>query len=369
MVKISDDAQIQITINREAQADQTEAANTRTVAQKKTFDASSPFEEAFPLLRPIDAQRGQVLLRFTVTQLINFQRCGRQYYFDRMLRTPGVEERSVWNDAEAPEPPANLTATLKGAVIHRFCEMFREGEDVEARLATSFNEVLSQRQAELVGRALDIEPNEAVRALLPLAENYLKSDVFRRVSELQRINSNNPQSAIPGPQSNPGLWSELRFRLRRPLGILTGTIDKLLINVNGDGVEAEIVDFKTNRFPSAAARRSRFSNWPCAAFRSRGGRSLDPISNNKCLTKSLGLNSVQNTNAVRASPLIRSIAERSSTVLPSPSSEMSTLTLAKPVTGEHRKSRISAYRPPRYNDSEFPVSLVLAALKAIDYLL
>jgi ATP-dependent helicase/nuclease subunit A len=254
MVKISDDAQIQITINRDAQADQIEAATTKTIVQEKTFDASRPFEEVFPLLRPIDAQRGQVLRRFTVTQLINFQRCGRQYYFDRMLRTPGAEERSVWNDAEAPEPPANLTATLKGAVIHRFCEMYREGEDVETRLSTSFDEVLSQRQAELVGRAFDIEPKEAVRALLPLAENYLKSDVFRRVIAAQAVAGSKFQT--PNPQSSPGLWSELRFRLRRPLGILTGTIDKLLITANGAGVDAEIIDFKTNRFPPSSKRRS-----------------------------------------------------------------------------------------------------------------
>jgi len=50
----------------------------------------------------------------------------------------------------------------------------------------------------------------------------------------------------------------LRFRLRRPNGILTGTIDKLLITpvANGDGVDVEIIDFKTNRF-SIPARRSQ----------------------------------------------------------------------------------------------------------------
>src|SRR5439155_20351869 len=58
--------------------------------------------------------------------------------------------------------------------------------------------------------------------------------------------------AIRKPQSSPGLWSELRFRLRRPLGILTGTIDKLLITPapNGNGVDIEIIDFKTNRISS-----------------------------------------------------------------------------------------------------------------------
>jgi hypothetical protein len=48
----------------------------------------------------------------------------------------------------------------------------------------------------------------------------------------------------------PGVYSEQRFRLRRPLGILTGTIDKLLIFpvTNGEGLNLEIIDFKTNRF-------------------------------------------------------------------------------------------------------------------------
>jgi hypothetical protein len=42
--------------------------------------------------------------------------------------------------------------------------------------------------------------------------------------------------------------SEQRFRLRRPLGILTGTIDKLLISSSDDRMKIEIIDFKTNRF-------------------------------------------------------------------------------------------------------------------------
>ena len=38
------------------------------------------------------------------------------------------------------------------------------------------------------------------------------------------------------------------FRLRRPLGILFGIIDKLLITRSAEGdVEIEIIDFKTNR--------------------------------------------------------------------------------------------------------------------------
>ena len=142
----------------------------------------------FPLLNPIVPERGEVLRRFSVTQLINFQRCARQYFFDRALRAPGAEELAVWNDAEAPEPPANLTATLKGAVIHRFCETFKEGDDAETRLRASFADVVAQRQAELAGRAFEINPEQAVSDLMPLARNYLASTVLKRVQAAQRLN-------------------------------------------------------------------------------------------------------------------------------------------------------------------------------------
>jgi ATP-dependent helicase/nuclease subunit A len=268
IMNLSDEAEIHITINREAagERDPLPAANGEG---ETTIDVSRPFSEIFPLLQPIAAPPGALLRRFTVTQLINFQRCPRQYYFERMLRTPGREERAVWNDAEAPEPPANLTATLKGAVIHRFCETYEAGDVPEHRLRTSFAEVKALRQSELAGRAFDIDDEEAVRALLPLAQNYLASDVFRRLSKVAPTSVSDLAGDLHRlksvPQSSPGLWSELRFRLRRPLGILTGTIDKLLITPNENGVDVEIIDFKTNRFstppaPTGKAVRSATAN-------------------------------------------------------------------------------------------------------------
>jgi len=226
------------------------------------IDLSRPFTESFPLLQPIPPGAGRILRRFSVTQLINFQRCARQYYFDRMLRAPGAEELAAWNDAEAPEPPANLTATLKGAVIHRFCETFAVGDEPEQRLRASFEDVTRQKQAELAGRTFEIKTEEAVRDLTPLARNYLDSDVFKRVTAAHRVNEETANSKLQIPNSNlaaPGLWSELRFRLRRRLGILTGTIDKLLITpaTGGDGVDVEIIDFKTNRFRERTVKRSR----------------------------------------------------------------------------------------------------------------
>ena len=265
VLRFDDGAEFRVTVDRAALTN-ARAARGLTAdsmdAADESFNPALSIDQLFPLLHPIVPERGVALRRFSVTQLINFQRCARQYYFDRLLRAPSVEERAVWNDAEAPEPPANLTATLKGAVIHRFCETFSTGDDPQSRLRSSFEDIIRQRRAELAGRAFQIDTEEAVHDLTPLAQNYLVSEVFQRVSAANRLNgeSLNPQSAIRNPQSSSsGLWSELRFRLLRPLGILTGTIDKLLITpaATGNGFDIEIIDFKTNRFRSQLRRQSK----------------------------------------------------------------------------------------------------------------
>jgi ATP-dependent helicase/nuclease subunit A len=268
VIEFENDVKVRLTVDREPRGLWPSGSSVPVEsAEGKSVDLSRPFTELFPLLAHVAPEPGQVLRRFSVTQLINFQRCARQYYFDRMLKTPGTEERRVWNDAEAPEPPANLTATLKGAVIHRFCETFREGDDAEARLRSSFNDVVAQRLAELAGRPFEIDPDKAVADLMPLAQNYLQSEVFQRVSQASRVNVEDSDSPIRLPESSPGLWSELRFRLRRPLGILTGTIDKLLItpSVTGEGFDVEIIDFKTNRFRAPSTPEVKQSQTAVAA--------------------------------------------------------------------------------------------------------
>jgi len=191
----------------------------------------------------------------------------------------GFVHSAIWNDAEAPEPPANLTATLKGAVIHRFCETFRKGDDPATRLRTSFNEVVAQRQSELAGRVFEINTEQAVNDLMPLARHYLESEVFQRVSHASRVHAESSQFEFRNPQtSSPGLWSELRFRLRRPLGILTGTIDKLLITTaaNGKAIDVEVIDFKTNRFSRQAVPQK---NRARSAAVTTGGRGELKIGN------------------------------------------------------------------------------------------
>jgi ATP-dependent helicase/nuclease subunit A len=238
-IELADDVQLQLTINL--------ADEPLPLIEMEPEEALEPgpagesLGQVFPLRRPVIATAGRVINRFSVTQLINYQRCPRQYYFERVLRLPAADELAIWNNAEAPEPPSNINATLKGAVIHRFCERYTPDQNSEQLLRESFADVLRLRQAQLADRLVEINVEAAIKDLLPLAKNYLASDVFKRVESARKVSSNKPAGDV-------GLWSELSFRMRRPLGILSGIIDKLLITQTPEGwLEAEIIDFKTNR--------------------------------------------------------------------------------------------------------------------------
>lgn len=252
IIDFDEDVRVQLRLNL-AQESAGEHSRTPAAAPiEASAENAGSLAEAFPLLRPIDVDQVAAVHRFSVTQLINYQRCPRQYYFDRVLHVPTADQIAVWNDAEAPEPPGNLTATLKGAVIHRFCETYATGEALEEVLQRSFADVVRSRQAEMGDRLLEINYEAGVAELLPLAQNYLSSGVFERVERARALSAhfgigvNNKSPS--GLSVAPGLWSELSFRLRRPLGILSGAIDKLLITPNADGsLAVEIIDFKTNR--------------------------------------------------------------------------------------------------------------------------
>jgi ATP-dependent helicase/nuclease subunit A len=253
VVDLADDVQLQLTINLPEEV--AESGSPPEDETKSTPPPADSLVEAFPLIQPVELPIGNSIHRFSVTQLINYHRCPRQYYFDRVLQLPSSDELAVWNNADAPEPPSNLTATLKGAVIHRFCERYTADQSAEECLRETFEEVVRLRQAQLADRLVEINFDAAIKDLLPLAKNYLASSVFRRVEAAVK-----KDNAVR-PAGETGLWSELSFRLRRPLGILYGVIDKLLIN---DSL-IEIVDFKTNRIipsqtpPPEPPRQTQFA--------------------------------------------------------------------------------------------------------------
>ncbi len=255
-LNVTPDVRIRFVLSR---AERIEAHHQKRVHVKPeplTGEIQLPerLEGFFPLLRPIAAERARALRRFSVTQLLNYQRCPRQYYFDRLLQVPDQDALAFWNDAEAPEPPANLNATVRGLVIHRFCEEYQEGDDPEARLRTSLDELLQLRGSEWGERVAGIDRQAAVISLLPLAHNYLSSSVRTRIETLRNATggtSQTPSSTLP-----LGVCSERRFVLRRPLGTLTGSIDKLLLygNSGDESPAGEVIDFKTNRFDRHTAR-------------------------------------------------------------------------------------------------------------------
>ncbi|HJT65698.1 MAG TPA: 3'-5' exonuclease, partial [Pyrinomonadaceae bacterium] len=239
VVELDDDVQLQLTINLAE-----DVADFEPQIADEPQSTAPPVDsliEAFPLIKPVERLLGTAVYRFSVTQLINYHRCPRQYYFDRLLQLPSVDELAVWNNADAPEPPGNLTASLKGSVIHRFCERYTAGRNVEQCLRESFEEVMRLQAAQLADRLVEINFDAAIKDLLPLAKNYLASDVFKRVEAAQHVT----ESVKPAGEN--GLWSEVSFRLRRPLGILFGVIDKLLVTSD----HVEIFDFKTNRIVPA----------------------------------------------------------------------------------------------------------------------
>jgi ATP-dependent helicase/nuclease subunit A len=256
VVDLTPEVQIEITPNLIDRPQQAKLATA--TAPTTVYEDVASLPEEFPLLRKIEPQLDASVHRFSVTQLINYQRCPRQYYFDRVLHLPSPDQMAVWNNAEAPEPPANLTATLKGAVIHRFCETYETKDDTRELLQQSFADVLRLRHAELGDRMMEIDTEAAIAELLPLAENYLASAVFERVEQAREL-AVGEQLAQPG--GKVGVWSEMPFRLRRPQGILTGAIDKLLVlpAADGKGFDIEIIDFKTTRMrpqPGSASSSS-----------------------------------------------------------------------------------------------------------------
>src|ERR1041385_1774792 len=85
VVELAKDVQLQLTIKLAEEP--VEEAAVEEEPLTSTQPAGS-LHDIFPLVKPVDPQSGNAIHRFSVTQLINYHRCPRQYYFDRVLRVP-----------------------------------------------------------------------------------------------------------------------------------------------------------------------------------------------------------------------------------------------------------------------------------------
>src|SRR3712207_5626824 len=90
VIDLADDVQLQLTINLADEPEEFEPAPEEP--PQTSMHSADSLREAFPLIKPLGPQSGNAIHRFSVTQLINYQRCPRQYYFDRVLQLPAADQ-------------------------------------------------------------------------------------------------------------------------------------------------------------------------------------------------------------------------------------------------------------------------------------
>lgn len=159
----------------------------------------------------------------SVTRFMEFANCPRQAWYRRWLGR--TDRAGDWSATAWDEKSASfmLSAAERGGIVHRFCELYREGIETQPLLARIFAE-----------RQVPPERQEAVaREIEPMIERYKASAVFKEIGSAARVES------------------EYAFWLRTSHCLVRGVIDKIVVAPDG---HAKIIDFKTNRIDAAKAR-------------------------------------------------------------------------------------------------------------------
>ncbi len=211
--------------------------------------AIDPEIEAFRAVEHVRRMLGTVapieersLQRYPATALQSFANCPRQFYYTRLLRIPGADSRSGRDLAERSEQAETLPASLRGLVIHRFCETLLPGDDVRERLRASLRDVRTARGDAYAEVFAAFDEEASLSRLEPLARNYVASPMRMRVDERLAAGVRLPTG------QHEFVLSELAFTLRVPEGFIHGTIDKVLLTPLASGrMRATVVDFKTGR--------------------------------------------------------------------------------------------------------------------------
>ncbi|PWK13176.1 UvrD-helicase domain-containing protein [Tumebacillus permanentifrigoris] len=231
---------VRLTEEPEPVEDPLVALETGAAEAAATLDMSgevAPLEELFPLLGPIQPRPDEAPdLTLSVSALLTYFTCPRQYYYKYALRLPELarpledtQQMSLFEDVEERRPSdSNLSATeledadaehdptVRGTLVHRVLELLRDPADLPALLRRA----LAERK--IVG--------EEAERWIPLLEGDLQrfanSELFQEV------------------QMATDQQSEMMFRLRVGRHAVTGVIDKLYKKPNGRAV---VLDYKTNR--------------------------------------------------------------------------------------------------------------------------
>jgi CRISPR/Cas system-associated exonuclease Cas4 (RecB family) len=204
-------------------------------------EAFRAVEHVRRMLGPVAPAEGSSLARYPATALQSFVNCERQFYYTRLLRLPGSDGgRSGRDLAERADAAGRMPASLRGLVIHRFCETYLPDDEPDDRLRRSLRDVRAARGDAFADVFAALDEEVALDDLRPLARNYLASPMRLRVEERLAAGERLPNG------QHEFVLSELAFTLRVPEGFIHGTIDKVLLTPLPSGrVRATVVDFKT----------------------------------------------------------------------------------------------------------------------------
>ncbi|WP_172844473.1 UvrD-helicase domain-containing protein [Tumebacillus algifaecis] len=175
----------------------------------------------FPLTQHVQTDRSQGIL-LSVSALLTYLACPRQYFYQAVLRLPEVAgAKDVRSDTQEREVVTvagvrSLSATERGSLVHRVLELLDEPDQAKTLLKRALAE-----------RGIGESDAEAVLPELQRdVDAYLQSPLFQEV------------------QTATTRHSEWMFRLMLGPHEVTGVMDKVVRRADGAAV---VIDFKTNR--------------------------------------------------------------------------------------------------------------------------
>ncbi|OYD08873.1 UvrD-helicase domain-containing protein [Paludifilum halophilum] len=197
------------------------------------LDDPSPFAETVPVPEDLSEPRGwrsEDRQEMGVTDLVRLANCPRQYYYDRILNLPSldqpfsVEEGELHLAEEIAESRDQkregfLSPRTKGDIVHRLTEITPDSRPSEEEMGILLQQVMDEWRISASDRP------RAIAEIRPLWESFLNSDIYLLTSE------------------QAGIRKEARF-VQRMDGIeVAGIIDRLHCTWSG---EWELIDYKTN---------------------------------------------------------------------------------------------------------------------------
>ena len=178
-----------------------------------------PFDEKqFPLIQELGGLNHKTFKYYSITQFLNFKECKRKFYMTYYKNLP--VSQPLYEDNE-DITGSSLNGAIRGEIVHKFCEIYRTGEDKKVLL-------------DKIIRSFGIIPTEGVLGeVMPYIDIYLKHY----------------------DENIYDVLSEKKFYYKVMDSFVHGVIDRINIK-NG---KAEILDFKTNRVVNKESLMKKYS--------------------------------------------------------------------------------------------------------------